>query len=50
MGGSAYTIDFANGGLVIEYNDAYDLPADARAAIDNAVAGFTDGSLSTGVG
>ena len=35
---------------MIEYNDAYDLPADARAAIDNAVAGFTDGSLSTGVG
>ena len=50
MGGSAYIIDFANGGLVIEHNDAYDLPADARAAIDNAVAGFTDGSLSTGVG
>jgi basic membrane protein A len=50
MGGSAYIIDFSNGGLVIEYNDAYDLPADARAAIDNAVAGFTDGSLSTGVG
>ena len=50
MGGSAYTIDFANGGLVIEYNDAYDLPAAARAAIDDAVAGFIDGSLSTGVG
>ena len=50
MGGSAYIIEFANGGLVIEYNDAYDLPADARAAIDGAVAGFTDGSLSTGVG
>ena len=50
MGGSSYTIDFANGGLVIEYNDAYDLPADARSAIDNAVAGFMDGSLSTGVG
>ena len=50
MGGSAYIIDFANGGLVIEHNDAYDLPTDARAAIDGAVAGFTDGSLSTGVG
>ncbi len=50
MGGSAYTIDFANGGLVIEYNDAYDVPAEARSAIDGAVAGFTDGSLSTGVG
>ncbi len=50
MGGSSYIIDFANGGLVIEYNDAYDLAADARAAIDGAVAGFIDGSLSTGVG
>ena len=50
MGGSAYIIDFANGGLVIEYNDAYDVPADARSAIDGAVAGFIDGSLSTGVG
>ena len=50
MGGSSYIIDFANGGLVIEYNDAYDLPAAARSAIDDAVAGFVDGSLSTGVG
>ena len=50
MGGSSYIIDFANGGLVIEYNDAYDVPAEARSAIDGAVAGFTDGSLSTGVG
>ena len=50
MGGSSYKIDFANGGLVIEYNDDYDLPADARSAIEDAVAGFKDGSLSTGVG
>ena len=50
MGGSSYEINFANGGLVIEYNDDYDLPADARSAIEDAVAGFEDGSLSTGVG
>ena len=49
-GGNSYEINFANGGLVIEYNDAYDLSADARAAIEAAVAGFKDGSLSTGVG
>ena len=48
-GGSSYKINFANGGLVIEYNDAYDLPADARSAIEDAVAGFKDGSLSTGL-
>jgi basic membrane protein A len=50
MGGGSYKISFANGGLVIEYNDGYDLPADARSAIEDAVAGFKDGSLSTGVG
>ena len=49
-GGSSYEINFANGGLVIEYNDAYDLPAAARSAIEDAVAGFIAGSLSTGVG
>ena len=49
-GGNSYLINFANGGLVIEYNDAYDLPAAARSAIEDAVAGFADGSLSTGVG
>ncbi len=50
MGGDSYEINFANGGLVIEYNDAYAIPADARAALDGAVAGLSDGSLSTGVG
>ena len=49
-GGSSYEINFANGGLVIEYNAAYDLPAAARSAIEDAVAGFIAGSLSTGVG
>ena len=39
-GGSSYEINFANGGLVIEYNDAYDLPADVRAVADAAVASF----------
>ena len=49
-GGNSYEINFANGGLVIEYNDAYDLPAAARSAIEDAVAGFIAGTLSTGVG
>ena len=49
-GGNSYEINFANGGLVIEYNDAYDLPAAARSAIEDAVAGFIAGTLSTGDG
>ncbi len=50
LGGSSYKIDFANGGLVMEYNDDYPLDPDIRALGDEAVAGFTDGSMSTGVG
>ena len=49
-GGGSYEINFANGGLVIEYNDAYDLSEDARSAIEDAIAGFIAGTLSTGVG
>lgn len=50
LGGDAYKINFANGGLVMEYNDDYPLDASIRALGDEAVAGFTDGSMSTGVG
>jgi basic membrane protein A len=48
LGGQTYEINLANGGLVIEYNDAYDLPADVRQAGDDAVAGIIDGSMSSG--
>ena len=50
MGGDSYEINFANGGLVIEYNDAYDLSDEARAALDAAVEGLINGSLTTGIG
>ena len=48
LGGKSYEINLANGGLVIEYNDGFSLPADLRAAADNAAAGIIDGSVSTG--
>ena len=48
LGGETFEINLANGGLVIEYNDAYTLDADARAAADAAAAGIADGSISTG--
>lgn len=44
-GGEAYTINLANGGLIMDYNNAYDLPADVKAAADAAVAGIKDGSI-----
>ncbi|NND03207.1 MAG: BMP family protein [Acidimicrobiia bacterium] len=49
LGGEVFEINLSNGGLVIEYNDAYDLPADVRQAADDAVAGIIDGSMSTGL-
>ena len=48
-GGQTYTINLANGGEVIEFNDAYKLPADVKAAGVKAIAGITDGSIKTGV-
>ncbi|MGI9611569.1 MAG: BMP family ABC transporter substrate-binding protein, partial [Acidimicrobiales bacterium] len=50
LGGETYVLTLANDGLVIEYNDAFDLPAEIRAIGDEAVAAIADGSLSTGVG
>lgn len=49
FGGESYQINLANGGEVIEFNDAYKLPANVKAAGDAAIAGITDGSIKTGV-
>ena len=44
-GGTAFTITLENGGLVMDYNSGYDLPADVKAAADAAVQGIIDGSI-----
>lgn len=49
LGGEAFVIDLANGGLVIEFNEAFELSDDLRAKADAAIAGIIDGSVSTGV-
>lgn len=49
LGGESFSIDIANGGLTIEFNDGYALPAEVRSLADDIVAGFRDGSISTGV-
>jgi basic membrane lipoprotein Med (substrate-binding protein (PBP1-ABC) superfamily) len=48
LGNQKYTIDLANGGEVIEYNPAYSVPADAKAAADEALSGLKSGSITTG--
>jgi basic membrane protein A len=48
LGGQAYTIDLANGGIVIEYNPAIPLTAAVRTAADDTIAGIISGSINTG--
>ena len=48
-GGTAYAITLDNGGLLIEYNDGYDLPADVKALAEEAIKGIKDGSISVDV-
>jgi len=48
LGGEIYEINLANDGIVIEFNDAFDLPADVRAKADAAIAGLVSGAISTG--
>ena len=48
LGGEIYEINLENGGEVIEYNSAYSLPDDVKAKADAAIAGISDGSMSTG--
>ncbi|MBC8332314.1 MAG: BMP family protein [Anaerolineae bacterium] len=44
-GGEAYTITLANGGLVMDYNGAFELSDDVKAAADAAAQGIIDGSI-----
>jgi len=48
VGGEIYEINLANGGLVIEFNDGFDLSDDVRAKADAAIDGIKSGSISTG--
>ncbi len=45
LGNKAYTLTFKNKGLVIQYNDAIEVPADVKAAADKAIQGIMDGSI-----
>ncbi len=47
-GGQTFEINLANGGLVIEFNDGFELSDDVKAAADAAIAGIIDGSIDTG--
>jgi basic membrane protein A len=45
LGGQTFTIDLSNGGEVVEYNDGYAVPADAKALADQTIKGISDGTI-----
>lgn len=45
-GGKAYALTLENGGLVIEYNPDFSLPADVKALADETVAGIISGDIT----
>ncbi len=49
-GGKAYNITLENKGQVMEYNPDFDLPADVKAAAEEAIKGIVDGSITIDIG
>ena len=49
-GGKAYNITLENKGQVMEYNPDFDLPADVKAAAEEAIKGIIDGSITINIG
>lgn len=48
-GGTAYAVTLENGGLVMEFNEEYDLPAEVKALGEEAIQGIKDGSIQVNV-
>ena len=46
LGGKKYAIDLANGGLAIEFNDKYALPAEVRTIGMDAITAIKDGKVT----
>jgi basic membrane protein A and related proteins len=46
LGGTAYTLTLADGGLKVVFNEGFAVDADIQAAAEAAIAGITDGSIT----
>ena len=46
LGGESFVIDLANGGEVVEFNEDYALPDEAKALAETTVQGIIDGSIT----
>jgi basic membrane protein A len=49
LGGEAYVVTLENEGLLIEFNDGYDLPADVKDLAEETIDGIKDGSITVDV-
>ena len=49
-GGQAFVITLENKGLLMDYNPDFDMPADVKAAAEDAVKGIVDGSITIDIG
>ncbi|MBN1145861.1 MAG: BMP family ABC transporter substrate-binding protein [Anaerolineales bacterium] len=47
-GGKAYALTLENGGLVMDYNPDFDMPAEVKALADQTAQGIIDGSIVIG--
>lgn len=45
LGGESFALTLANGGLKMDFNTQYDLPADVKALADQTIQGIIDGSI-----
>jgi basic membrane lipoprotein Med (substrate-binding protein (PBP1-ABC) superfamily) len=48
LGGQAFAATLENGGLRMDFNPDYELPADVQALADETIAGIVDGSIVVG--
>jgi basic membrane lipoprotein Med (substrate-binding protein (PBP1-ABC) superfamily) len=48
LGGQAFAATLANGGLKMEFNPDFDLPADVKALADQTIQGIIDGTIVVG--
>ncbi|RPI87917.1 MAG: BMP family ABC transporter substrate-binding protein [Chloroflexi bacterium] len=46
LGNKSYTLTFKNGGLIIQYNEAIEVPEEAKSAADAAIQGISDGTVN----
>lgn len=46
LGGTAYTLTLADGGLKVTFNEAMEIPAEVKTAAEETIAGIVDGTIT----